>query len=432
MAAREIIANYESRVREYTNFAIRGIKKICKECGPRETGGEAEYKAQQMMARDLEDCCDEVRVEEYRLAPRAFMGWVHVTVVMGFTAAAAFNLGQALVSLIIMLFALVMIVQQFLRYKKFLDPFYPKKTSHNVIGIRRPSGEVRRRIIFAGHADSAPEWRYTYWGHKYFNTTRLLHVVIVISFIVLFAGIGLAVAAVAMGEAFRPFGELAARPDAVKTMGYVFVGFCPLLVAAFFFHNPGRFVMGANDNLTGCYTAMAVAKMLGGTNTRLENTEYIALCAGGEESGLRGAKAFCKAHAEEFKDVETVFIALDTMTEYGHMAIYLSDLTNTIKHDHAVAAMMRQGAKNAGYDVPYMLVPFGASDAAAAKQAGIRSSAFVAMSHTPPPYYHTRLDTVDVLEPKTVEACLDVVMEMTWQFDETGLAPFEGAKLKPD
>ena len=72
----------------------------------------------------------------------------------------------------------------------------------------------------------------------------------------------------------------------------------------------------------------------------------------------------------------------------------------------------------------------GGSDAAAAKQEGIRSSAFAAMDQAPPAYYHTRLDTVDVLQPKTVEACLDIVMEMTYQFDETGLAPFEGAKVK--
>lgn len=431
MTARQGIANYESKVREYTNFAIRGIKKVCKECGPREAGGEAEHKAQRMMAKDLEDCCEEVRIEEYRLSPRAFMGWVHVSVVLGILAAAAYNLGQALVSLLLMLIPVFLIVVQFLMYKIVLAPFYPKKTSHNVIGVRKPSGEIKRRIIFAGHADSAPEWRYTYYGHKFFKSTRLLHVVIFFSVGTIFLGLGFSIAAVAMGEAFRAVGDLAARGGLINTLGYIMIGLCLPMVAAFFFHNNKRFVMGANDNLTGCYTSMAIAKLLGGTNTRLENTELVVACVGGEEAGLRGAKAFCKAHAEEFKDVETVFIALDTMTEYDHMAIYLSDLTNTIKHDPAVAAMMRQGAKNAGYDVPFMLVPFGASDAAAAKQAGIRSAAFVAMTHTPPPYYHTRLDTVDVLEPKTVEACLDIVTEMAFQFDETGLAPFEGVQVKP-
>ena len=61
--------------------------------------------------------------------------------------------------------------------------------------------------------------------------------------------------------------------------------------------------------------------------------------------------------------------------------------------------------------------------------AGIPSAAFVAMDPKPAAYYHTRLDTVDTLQPKTIEACLDVMLETAHQFDATGLAPFEGSKV---
>ena len=432
MTARQTIANYESKVREYTNFVVRGIKKVCTECGPREAGTEAEHKAQQMMAKDLEDCCEEIRIEEFKVSPRAFMAWVNICVIMGFAAAAAYNLGQALVSLILLLTALLIVVLEFLMYKKFLDPLFPKKTSHNLIGIRKPSGEIKRRLILAGHADSAPEWRYTYYGNKWFKTSKLVLVVVAIAFLSVFAGLGISIAAVAMGESFHPVSTLAARGSLLNILGYVQLGLCLPLLFGWFFHNNKRFVLGANDNLSGSFTAMAVAKLLGNTGTRLANTELVVMSVGGEECGLRGTKAYCAAHAEELldKNVETVFIALDTMTDFDDMAIYATDLTNTVKHDPAVCGMIRQSAKTAGHEVPYQPLFFGASDAAAATQAGVRSSAFCAMDPTPAAYYHTRLDTPEVLQPKTVEACLDIVMEVAYQFDETGLAPFEGTVVK--
>ena len=432
MTAKQTIANYESKVREYTNFVVRGIKKVCTECGPREAGSDAEHKAQQMMAKDLEDCCEEVRIEEFKVAPRAFMGWINISILLGFGAAAAYNLGQALASMLLLLSAIVVAALEFLMYKQFLDPFFPTKTSHNLIGVRKPSGETKRRLILAGHADSAPEWRFTYYGNKWFHTSRLVIIIVAIAFLSIFIALGFSIAAIAMGEAFHPISSLAARGSVLNILGYVQIVLCTPLALCWFFHNNKRFVLGANDNLSGSFTAMAAAKLLGNTNTRLENTELVVMSVGGEECGLRGTKAYCKAHAEELldKNVETVFIALDTMTDFDFMAIYATDLTNTVKHDPAVCGMIRQSAKTAGHEVPYQPLPFGASDAAAATQAGIRSSAFCAMDPAPAAYYHTRLDTPEVLQPKTVEACLDIVMEIAYQFDETGLAPFEGTVVK--
>ncbi|MDR1927111.1 MAG: M20/M25/M40 family metallo-hydrolase, partial [Oscillospiraceae bacterium] len=224
--------------------------------------------------------------------------------------------------------------------------------------------------------------------------------------------------------------SLAERPAALKILGYVFAGLCVPLLFALGFKSYKCVVPGANDNLTGCFTAMAVAKLLGDLNLRLEHTELVILASGSEEAGLRGAKDFAKRHAEEYKDVETALIALDTMRDYEHMGIYITDLTGTIKHDAALCALMRAGAEAAGHQLPYNSLFFGASDAAAATQAGIRAATFAAMDPAPAAYYHTRLDTAENLDPKTMEACLDIILEITHQFDSTGLEPFLGAKVK--
>ncbi|MDR0531582.1 MAG: Zn-dependent exopeptidase M28 [Oscillospiraceae bacterium] len=430
MTARQSIANYEPKVREYANFALRGIKKICKECGPRETGGEAEYKAQQMMAAELEGCCDSVATEEFQVAPRAFMAWVKLGVILGLLSVVSYNIGYAAVSAVLMVGLLAIIVLEFLLYKQALDPFFPKKTSHNVIAVRRPKGEVKRRLIFCGHADSAPEWRFTYYGYKLFHSTALTVVVVAISLVTMLYGTAISIVSLALSHGLDGVGALSARGPALNILGYVFAGLGVSLIVGWFFSNNNRFVEGANDNLSGCFTAMALPKMLQATGTQLEHTELMVLLSGGEEAGLRGAKAFCKAHAAEFCDVETVFVALDTMTDFDFMGIYITDLTSTVKHDPAVCAMLRKAAETAGHNVPYELLPFGASDAAAATQAGLRAAAFAAMDPAPAPYYHTRLDVPDALQPKTLEACIDIVAEIAFQFDETGLAPFEGSTVK--
>jgi len=430
MTARQAIAGYESRLREYTNFTVRGVKKVCKACGPRRPCTPAEKKAQEMMQKDLETCCDSVRMEPFQAAPAAFLLWVRMAVVIGFASALAYNLGYALVGVVLIALEMLAMVLEFIMYKRALDVFLPKKESQNLIGVRRPAGEVKRRLILSGHADSSNEWTYTYLGYKIFGKPVLLALVVATALVSLLFSLGVYIAAAVSGQGWVGPGGLAGRSPALVILGYVCAGLCLLVVPAWFFENKKLPVEGASDNLSGCFTAMAVAKLLGDLGLRLENTELMVVCSGCEEIGLRGIKAFSKAHAREFKDVETVFIGLDTMTDYEHINVMCRDLTGTVKHDSAVCAMMKHSAKTAGHDIPYGSIFFGSSDSTAATQAGMRACTLAAMDPAPAAYYHTRLDTVDTLRPKTVETCLDIVLETVYQFDETGLAPFEGAKVK--
>ena len=431
MTARQSIKGYESRVREYSNFAVRGVKKVCKECGPRPSCSPQEKKAQEMMQKDLETCCDEVRMEPFKAAPAAFMFWIRLAVVLGFLGALAYNLGYAVAGAACILTALVFMVLEFIMYKQALDVFLPKKESQNLVGVRKPAGEVKRRLILNGHADSANEWTYTYLGYKYFKKPVLMLPVVFASVGGMLFILAVSAAAVIAGQGWVGLAGLGERSRAFAVLGYVAAALYVPMVFAWFFERKKRPVMGANDNLTGCFTAMAVAKLMGDLDLRLENTELMVVCGGCEEIGLRGAKAFCKAHPELKNDgVETAFIALDTMTDMEWIKVMCRDLNGTVKHDSAVCALLKEGAKTAGHDIKYGSVFFGSSDATAATQAGLRACLLSAMDEAPADYYHTRLDTVERLQPKTVEACLDILMETVYRFDQTGLAPFEGAEVK--
>ncbi len=412
MKAQDSVKNYPSALREMTNFSVRGIKKICKDVGPRPAGSEQEHEAQKLMAAELDGACDKVEIEPFDVHPGAFLGWILTDGIMMIAAIVLFFFGMSAIALALCALSLIFAIVEFLLYKKLLDPFFPKKTSHNVVAVRKPKGEVRRRIIFSGHADSANEWRFTYYGGS-----KLLVPIIGLSFVGILLGLVLGIWAVAAGHAFS-----AADSGALNVMRYVFLAWIPILFTALFFENKKRPVMGANDDLTGCFISMAVVKYMQQHDIRFENTEVWVVLTGSEEAGLRGAKAFCKAHKNEMSDVETVFVGLDTIRDYDFAAVYSRDLTGTVKNDAGACALVKEAAKQTGLDLPYKSVFFGATDAAAVTQAGMKAVSVAAMDPAPAKYYHTRLDTADNLDIKTVEAVLGVALETAFLFDEKGLS----------
>ena len=412
MKAQDSVKNYPSALREMTNFSVRGIKKICKDVGPRPAGSEQEHEAQKLMAAELDGACDKVEIEPFDVHPGAFLGWILTDGIMMIAAIVLFFFGMSAIALALCALSLIFAIVEFLLYKKLLDPFFPKKTSHNVVAVRKPKGEVKRRIIFSGHADSANEWRFTYYGGS-----KLLVPIIGLSFVGILLGLVLGIWAVAAGHAFS-----AADSGALNVMRYVFLAWIPILFTALFFENKKRPVMGANDDLTGCFISMAVVKYMQQHDIRFENTEVWVVLTGSEEAGLRGAKAFCKAHKNELSDVETVFVGLDTIRDYDFAAVYSRDLTGTVKNDAGACALVKEAAKQTGLDLPYKSVFFGATDAAAVTQAGMKAVSVSAMDPAPAKYYYTRLDTADNLDIKTVEAVLGVALETAFLFDEKGLS----------
>ena len=416
MKSSESVARYDSEVRLYTNYAIKNIKKVCKDHGPRPVGSEAEKNAQLHMQKELESSCDTVTREEYKCSDKAFMSWVPLGAVLLLFSTLMFTLGIPIASLAASAVTLFTILAEFIFYKPVLDIFFPKKTSGNVIGVRKASGETKKRIILAGHTDSAYEWTYTYHGGHAAVLTIILTAIVAV-----LLGIGGSIYAIVAGaDGIVWTGDnLAVKIIAVVT--YITV---PVIAAAIVFTNYKRPVMGANDDLSGCFVSAAVVKFLAANDIRFENTEVVAAMVGGEEAGLRGTKAFMKAHAEEYKnekDVETIFIALDTIREHEFMAIYDKDMTGMVKNDKRVAKLIQTSAKNVGYDVPIKAIELGSTDAAAASQAGIPASAFTAMDPAPARYYHTRLDTEDNLDPKSLEIGLKIALETVFTFDEQGI-----------
>lgn len=402
-------------LKKLSRFAVKGITRICNEIGPRKPGSPEELKAQELMAKELKKSCDEVTIEEFKVHRQAFMGFIPFTVACSIASVFVYAFANPIIALVLVILGVIPMLLEFLMYKQFIDPLFPALPSHNVIAKRAPKGDVKKRIIFVGHSDSQFEWTLNYLLGGVGMKLVLIPAVVGVVADLIVAIIGIVLAG--------PNGAFKVEESHwLLTVGFV-IGcvFIPFQLAFLLFQNPFKSVPGANDNLTGCYAAMSVAKAMAETDTRFENTELVIICSGSEEAGLRGAKAYVKAHEKELKEVETCVIGVDTFRDLETMAVYDRDLSGTVKHHWGAKHLVQNAGKNCGYDMKFESIYIGACDAAAFTQKGIPATGFAAMDPTPPRYYHTRLDDVDMLREEAISAGIEIMLETACMYDKEGL-----------
>lgn len=409
----KIFSAGKSNIDDTVNYMVDKITDIIKSIGPRAPGSPQELKAQKLMANELRKWSDDVKIEGFTVHRQAFMGFIPFTVAAAIISVFLYWAYMPLKAFGVTVLGIIPLILEFGMYKQFCDPLFKGHPSHNVLAVRKPSGEVKKRIYFVAHADSQYEWLLNY---KLGGTGMKI--------VLIPAVVGLIVSSAA--NFIMWIVSRTVNPNAIDLLFFKIVGVClalfvPFFIAFLFFQSYTKSVPGANDNLSGCLCCMSVLKSLHEADVRFENTETAVLLTGSEEAGLRGAKAFVKAHSDELKEVETVVIAADTIRDLKDMAIYDRDLSGTLKHDKQAKELVKRAAINYGMDLPYASVYIGSTDAAAFTQAKIKATGFAAMDPTPPRYYHTRLDDIDMLEPQALKIGAQILVETACLYDREGL-----------
>lgn len=397
-------------------YAVKGITKVCRRIGPRKPGSQEEYRAQQWFQKDMKNYCEETRIEEFTLHRQGFMGFIPFTVACGIASVFVNWFASPIAALILCICAFVPLVFEFLMYKEFDDFLFPKQTSHNMIAVRKPKGEVKQRIVMVGHSDSQFEWTLNY----------LIGGLQAKLFVEIPAVVGLIVQTVfALVCIIAGKGGAAVNIQSARWFFILFFVvscvFIPFEFAFLFFQSWTKSVPGASDNLSGCYVGMAAVKALDEAKVRFENTEVVVICSGSEEAGLRGSKAYAKAHEKELKEIPTCVVALDTFRDLETMAVYHRDLSGTLQHHEGTKVLVHDACANCGFDVKYESIYIGGSDAASFTQRGIPATGFAAMDPAPPRYYHTRLDTPENLRPEAIKAGIEIMIEACCMFDKDGI-----------
>ena len=401
---------------ELLKYMIDGIKFVCQKYKRRSPGSQSERDAQDYFKKELSEFADEVYSEDFTLHPHAFMGFIFYSAIFSLIGVACYWLSPVssvlpVLGTVLTLLAVLMFLFEFLFYGEFVDFLFPKRVSRNVFATRKPSGEVKRRIIFGGHTDASPEWTFSLHG----GLPALAAVIggsIIGMFIIFGSNIAIFVKSL--------MSDAVALEGFWKVLGIVNICTIPFIIAIMFFINWRVIVDGANDNLRANYISMAVMKEMAENDFRFENTEVCCLLSGSEEAGLRGAKAFAKKHRQEMLDVETVFISLDTMREIKEFRINTIGCTGTVHSDEAVGDLLHEAGMNCGVDIPRSELYPGAVDADGFTKYGLRACGFTGVSHDPKTYYHTREDSWDNISPECLELSLDICREAARLYDENG------------
>ncbi|MBQ7542281.1 MAG: M20/M25/M40 family metallo-hydrolase [Clostridia bacterium] len=391
-------------------YMVSEITHIIKSFGKRAPGSEGEKDACEYMAKVLRDeCgCEDVKVESFSEHPGAFYGWRFLTITFALVGIVLLFFSP-LVSLILYVLGFAIMFLEFGFYKQAVDFLFRKRTSHNVTAVKKCTGAVERRIFFNGHPDAAWEWPVNYkFGGAAFEAHAIVSCVGALYYLVLSA-----VQVCTHGLAG------AATSSVIGKMGLIGLIFVPFLATLYMMNNEFRVVDGANDNLTACYMGIAILKAMRDAGVELEHTEVGVLLTGSEEAGLRGAKAWSKAHEDEYKDVPTFFYSYDTIHDPKYLMVNYRDLNATVKSDAELGDLFMDAA--AALDVPCskgIVPPLGGStDAAAFAQAGRRAIGVTGLNHNLENYYHTRRDTYDNMNEEGLENCYAVSVKVLEMFD---------------
>ena len=400
-------------------YVIDEITYIIKNYEKRDPGSKGELQATEHMAKVLEEECgcdpELTKIEGFKENPGSFFGWIYFTITFVLLSILLYFFFP-IISAVLIAFGLFIALMECGFYKKFVDKFFKEKTGHNVTCVKKPTGEVKRRLVFNGHSDAAWEWPVNYAlggvgfeGHAIICAIGAIYYIVVsILYVKNFGLVGvLANPQVTFGSAWFIKAAL---------WGLLFV---PFEIGLYFMWNEKRIVDGANDNLTGCYIGIAVMKALQDEGIELENTELAVVNCGSEEAGLRGSKAWSEAHKGEWQDVPTFFFSYDTIYDPKYLMVNYRDLNGTVKSDKDVSDLFLEAAQ--AIDVPILkgwVPPLGgATDNAAFNQAGFRSTGITGLNHKLEDYYHTRRDTYTNMNPDGIANCYAATVKALEMFD---------------
>ena len=374
------------------------IARICGRIPPREPGSIGERKAAEYMASILEnDCgCDSAEIESFQEHPASFYGYCRIQGFLDFISCVGFFI-HPLITLICGCTSLLLFLLFFVLYIPVIDRFFPERTGTNVTAVRPCSGPVKRRVFLSGHMDAAWEFTLNYhFGGIVFEIPNVMSLVGVL------VNISMAICA------------MCGAGDWTRTVMLWALLFVPSYIAIGLTYNPRHIVPGANDNLSGCLIGITILREMEKQGIELENTEVGVILTGSEEAGLKGSRAWCKAHQKDYQDVPTYIVSIDTIHSPDQLMVNMKDLNGTVSLDAPLSDAFMRAAQEVNVPCRKGKIPLfgGATDGAGFAQGGFRTTSVTGMSHKLENYYHTRKDTPDNLNTEGLENCYKAVLQM--------------------
>jgi aminopeptidase YwaD len=365
---------------------------------------------------ELERICGCAALEPFVTRPAAFYRFFQVDALIYLLGLLLLLLNQPLIAGVLLLGMVAAAGAEFGWYIELYDRLYPRRTCQNVTAVLEPRGAARQQLIFSGHHDSALELKFLRRAQKLYglkiiipDATRILGMVTAWAWVIVQAVSG-----------SQPAFVLPAKL-------LLILGLYPVFTK-FFMFGP-RAVPGAGDNLIASALLVELAGLFADADhpghSLLEHTRLIFASFDAEESGLRGSRAWVKAHRAELGALPTYALNIDSIYQARDVQFLLSDLNSHVALDGDLAARCMRIAGERGFQAASAVMRFGggATDATELVRAGVHATTLIAMPAGPVReglVYHTMADTVEAIEARAVEACLAVAEGLALELDGSG------------
>ena len=346
------------------------IVEICDKVGARPPGSEAERKTAQIIAERLEKYCDEVFVEEFVTCPRVLQALIDFVVYSYLVALILYLFLPYLSAVFVAIGFSVFYLTRF-RGKEILDKFARKARSQNVIGRIKPTGKVKKYVIFSGHHDSA--YMMPLFQPKYLRYVPLIQnmgVIGAISLLILSILKSLVIWGVEVLD-WRPvFGvSIYDLLLVIPIIGLLFALFFKLNMVT---KIP---VIGANDNLSAVAVVLGLAEIV--SQNRPKNVEAFFVSFGSEEPGLKGSRRFVEMHPSVAKNAYLINLE---MLGAGELFIDVKENSIGVKHSKELAEIVMNAGERIGLKVDTVALPYGDTDAASFSRKGFHAITIIALS----------------------------------------------------
>ena len=409
--------------KEDSDYMYSLVQRIVDEIGPRMPCSSQEAEGADIIKKELEKTCDDVVLEAFECHPKAFLGWIKLIVIMvpfsmilyllmQLTSEITWLIMIPIISFILVLLPILIMWEEFFNYKEFIDIFFRRRSSQNVVGKFKPKGEIKNIILFSSHIDSALQFNLLKWLKWGFIPLAFGAIIIMLIWLILST----------MTLVFTIIGFSGIRHVFFLAVVWLLIIGSPCFISLFFFvplGEKGNVVPGAVDNLSSCSVIVGLGRYIKNHRDIIpENTEIRLISFGSEESGLRGSYRYVAAHLEELKKFDAMVFNMDGLETPDKFLVIEYEPTTRTKHSEEVVQKILKAAEmsdikakkfGAGKLEKTVGKLSGGSDAAAFSKSNIKA-AFLNSADwkTRSSYYHQSTDTPDKIRKGTLENALRI------------------------
>ena len=411
--------------KSYADYMYNVIDTICTNFGPRYSCSEAEKHANIWIKKELDQFCDETFIDEFETRPAMYpQGFIKVAGILGGISPLFMPLifPFPLFSFIFVILGIVILYSELFLMKGWIGFLFKTKKSSNVFGIIKPTGEVKFRIIFEGHTDSAKEMNivsYKLRARQIIGRVGLYFLFHTIIFS-LWKFITQMISEFSIVLLNWGIFSITVLDLIYFTSLVIIYPFFILLLKGFL----GKtVVLGANDNLSATAVAVAIGKHL--SENRPKNVEVWIGSQGSEEVGDKGAKAFVEKYGGLGVLDNSYTVVLECCGAAEEMFLIEKDMHRAV-YDIEINNMLLQAHTKAKINNPDLLnirtgsLKIGSCDACRYIHEGFKAAALMGMEKVKnrAVNWHSVKDAPKNIEKKILRDFFDVSLKFVELVDK--------------